>query len=261
MVKRPTPYPEVNAVLHTLLVGAQAILGDQFIGMYLHGSLAGGDFDPQRSDVDFLIVTTDELPAEMISALETLHARLNVDSKKWAPKLEGTYIPKRNLRRYDPDDGPYPCINEGRFYMSRHEHHWVLARCILRERGVVVAGPHPQTLIDPVSANDVRQAVLGFLQEWWWPMLDTPTRLQSSEYQAYAVLTMCRALYTLEYGALTSKLIAARWAQQALDGRWRPLIDWALSWQPNIGSDGLKETLDFMRYTLECTQQLEITGK
>ena len=70
----PTPYPDVNAVLHELLAGVQAILGDHFVGLYLHGSLAIGDFNPHRSDIDFVVVTAGELPDEMLPALEAMHA-------------------------------------------------------------------------------------------------------------------------------------------------------------------------------------------
>jgi len=61
-VTHPTPYPDVNAVLHVLLSGVQTVLGNHFIGMYPSGSLASGDFAPQRSDIDFVVVTADELP-------------------------------------------------------------------------------------------------------------------------------------------------------------------------------------------------------
>jgi hypothetical protein len=58
----PTPYPDVNAVLHVLLSDVQTVLGNHFIGMYLSGSPASGDFAPQRSDIDFVVVTADDLP-------------------------------------------------------------------------------------------------------------------------------------------------------------------------------------------------------
>lgn len=254
----PTPYPEVNAIIRELLTGAQAILRDNFIGMYLHGSLASGDFNPATSDIDFVVVTAQELTAEIISALENLHNRLNTSNPEWAKKLEGTYIPQKEFRRYDPNDGPYPCTNEGKFYLAGHENHWVLARQLLRENGVIVAGADPKTLIDPVSADEIRQAVIAFLNEWWSPMLDNPFRLQSAEYQAYAVLTMCRALYTLENGTIASKPVCARWAQETLDERWVPLIDRAWVGRKNPGlkaeSNDVNETLDFIRYTMERSQ-------
>ena len=121
-----------------------------------------------------------------------------------------------------------------------------------------MAGPAPQTLIDPVQPNDLRRAALATLYEWWSPMLRDPARLHSSEYQAYAILTMCRALYTLQYGAVVSKSVAARWAQETLGERWTALIERALAWRHGTHLDNMNETLDFIRYTLERGRQYEI---
>jgi hypothetical protein len=213
-------YPDVNVVLGALLSSVQDTLGDYFVGLYLYGSLASGDFDPQRSDIDFVIVTTTELPEELISALEKMHARLAASGLKWAAKLEGTYIPQNALCRYCPDAAPCPCLNEGRFYQARHESDWVIQRYILREKGVAVAGPAVRPMIDPVQPDDIRHGVRGILRGWWVPMVDHPNWLRDSEYQAYAVLTMCRALYTLHYGTIASKPVSARWAQSEVDQQW-----------------------------------------
>lgn len=258
-VTRPTPYPDVNAILYALLSNAQTILGDRFVGLYLYGSLASGDFSFQSSDIDFVAVTTDELPDEVISALDKMHARITASGLKWATKLEGSYITQTALRRYNPNDGPFPCVNEGAFYLARHESHWIIQRHILREQGVVVAGPNPETLIDPIERDDIRQAILEFLREWWSPMLDNPARLQSTEYRAYAVITMCRALYTLENGTIASKPASARWAQVTLGKRWSALINWALTWQTDSQSNNMNKTLGFIRYILERSQQFETT--
>jgi hypothetical protein len=259
-VTHPTPYPDVNAVLHVLLSGVQAILENHFIGMYLYGSLASGDFDPQRSgDIDFVVVTADELPDEMLPALEAMHARIAASGLKWATRLEGDYIPQPALRRYDPTHARYPHFGmDGHFDVEQHDSDGVIQRHIIREHGVVLAGPAPQTLIDPVQPNDLRRAALGILREWWSPQLHDPARLHSSEYQAYAILTMCRALYTLQHGTVVSKPVAARWAQEALGEPWAALIERALAWRHNTELDSLNETLDFIRYTLELSQQFEI---
>ncbi len=73
---RPTPYPEVNAVLALLLEGVRAVLGEELIGLYLFGSLSGGDFDPASSDVDFLVVTAGALPDGMLEGLREMHGRI-----------------------------------------------------------------------------------------------------------------------------------------------------------------------------------------
>ena len=257
MSTHPTPYSDVNTVLHVLLKNVQTVLGNHFVGMYVYGSLSSGDFDPRRSDIDFLVVTADRLPDEMIAALKAMHARITARGLKWAKKLEGSYISQHILRRYEPPDAPRPYVNEGSFYLARYGNEWTLERHIIREQGIVVKGPAPQTLIDPTTPNDLRRAVVGILHEWWSPMLHDPARLHSSEYRAYAILTMCRMLHTLQYGTVVSKPVAARWAQKTLGKQWEALIKKALAWQHHAKFNNMNETLDFIRYTLERSRQIK----
>lgn len=253
----PTSYPDVNTVLHVLLKNVQTVLGNHFIGMYVYGSLASGDFDPQGSDIDFLVVTDDRLPDEMIAALKAMYTRVTASGLNWAKKLEGSYISQRTLRSHEPPDAPRPYVNEGSFYLARYGNEWTLERHIIREQGIVVTGQAPQTLIDPAQPNDLRRAVLRILREWWSPILYDPTWLHSSEHQAYAIFTMCRTLYTLQYGTVVSKPVAARWAQETLGKQWEALIKKALVWQHQAKFNNMNETLDFIRYTLEGSQQIK----
>jgi predicted nucleotidyltransferase len=254
-VGHPTPYADVNAVLQRLLTDVQAVLGSEFIGMYLYGSLASGDFDQQTSDIDFVVVTAHELPDDLIAALGTIHDRLAASGLALATKLEGSYLPLATLRRYDPSYRRFPSINEGRFWVCGHGNDWVIQRHILREQGVVVAGPDLRPLIDPLHPDALRQAVLDALDEWWWPMLDDPERISTREYQVFAVLTMCRALHTLQHGVIVSKPVAARWAQSAFGPSWAALIKRALVWRPGMPGDELSETLDFLRFARERSRQ------
>ena len=69
---KPTPYPELNAVLAELIGKVVATLGETFVGAYLQGSFAVGDFDP-NSDVDFIVVTADDLTTADVGALTEIH--------------------------------------------------------------------------------------------------------------------------------------------------------------------------------------------
>jgi predicted nucleotidyltransferase len=64
----PTPYPELNRVLGELVDSVQEVLSANFVGAYLQGSFAVGDFD-LHSDVDFIIVTEEELSEKEVHCL------------------------------------------------------------------------------------------------------------------------------------------------------------------------------------------------
>jgi predicted nucleotidyltransferase len=250
-MQKYTPYPDVNEILDTLLQAAKENLGGQFVGMYLYGSLSSGDFNPKSSDLDFVFITEDILPDETISMLETMHKGLWAGGSKWAKKLEGAYVPKELIRRHDPNGGLCPSVNEGSFYVARLSSDWIIQRHVIHECGVVIEGVDPKLLIDPVSPNEIRQSVLGILDEWWFPMLDHPEWLdRGCEYHAYAVITMCRSLHALRHRTIVSKPAAAYWAQAEFP-EWSPLIQKALISQSEGNEPFLKEALDFVRFTKE----------
>jgi len=260
----PTPYAEVNQILALLLTNAKEILEDQFVGMYLYGSLSSGDFNPETSDIDFLVITENTLSQSNISELETMHQRIWASGLHRAERLEGAYISQPDIRRHVPNNTPSPTINEGRFYVDSHGSDWIIQRHVVREYGIVLAGPDPKSLIDFVSPDDIRSAVLGILNEWWFPMLDDPSWLNKHDinYHGYTVITMCRAMHALKYGTIASKPVALQWAKGELDARWHPLIEQAVDSQYGKRSDFLNETRDFIRFTMEhINTEVNITSR
>lgn len=250
----PTPYPGVNAVLDLLLREVRGVLRPELVGMYCYGSLSLGDFEPGSSDIDVLVVTEHELPDETVAALGAMHRRIAASGLTWADELEGSYIPRAALRRYDPANNRHPTIGaDWEFGVREHGSGWVIERHIVREHGVLVFGPSPETLIDPVTPDALRAAVWDTLKGFWREQIagPEPEWLRTRAYQAFAILTMCRALYTLAHGAVASKPVAATWAQQRLPPPWPDLIAKALLWRHDRAPDDLGEMLAFIRYTIE----------
>lgn len=243
-----TLYEEVNQILNLLLGHVREVLANQFIGMYLYGSLATGGFDPKTSDIDFAVVTQGILPKETVAKLESMHQRIWANPSKWAAKLEGSYLPKDLIRRHDPNGPPCPTVNEGGFLLDVRGSDWIIQRHVIRECGIVLAGPAPKSLIDFIPPEEIRQAVIGLLHEWWFPMLDDPAWLEErgSEYHAYAVICMCRALHAIQHGVIISKPASARWAKSQMPEK-AALIDKALVSQSG-GVEGFSdEALEFIR--------------
>lgn len=248
----PTPHTEVNALLGTLLAQMQAILGERLVALYLCGSLALGDFDPASSDVDFLAVTDDALPAATIDRLRAMHDAIGASDHPFARRLEGTYIPRAEMQH---PDGQYPIARtDDPFIVGTLDSGWVFQRAILHAHGVVVYGPPPQTMIGPVTPEELRAAIYDHLNTWWASRLDAPEWMRPRDYQAYTILTMCRVFYTLERGALCSKPQAAAWAQTAYP-EWKPLIERALAWRIDRAPDDVTETMAFLREALRLARE------
>jgi hypothetical protein len=73
-----------------LLTEVKAVLGDYFISLYLHGLLAGGGFNPGRSDIDFFVANMGEHPPILSLILVFIFAiilDIGVD-KNWNLKEE-----------------------------------------------------------------------------------------------------------------------------------------------------------------------------
>jgi hypothetical protein len=84
--------------------------------------------------------------------------------------------------------------------------------------------------------------------------------LRVRQHQAFVTLTLCRLLYTLEQGAVTSKPAAARWAQGALGARWAGLIERSLAGHHDgsvTPEHDVMETVALVQYTADCYRQWE----
>jgi hypothetical protein len=254
--QEPTSYPEINQVLLDLHSRVAGILGDLYVGMYLYGSLATGGFDLSRSDIDFVVITTGHLQPPTIEALEAMHFALLESGNPWVKKLEGAYVPEAVIWRHNPHHPPVPTLNEGRFYLAPLGSDWILQRKMLKDSHKAISGPALDEMINAISADELKDAVREVLVHWWVPMLKNPARLEDPGYQPYAVLSMCRSLYTLSTGELVSKQAAANWAQKSLLAEWSGLIENAIDRVEEDETESIAQTIKFMEYVIELCRAL-----
>jgi hypothetical protein len=223
------PYPELRLVLETFVGGVEDAVKANFVGAYLVGSLATGDFD-HDSDIDFLIVTDEELTDAQVQSLQALHLELHSLGCYPAQHLEGSYIPRDLLNRADQvGTQPLWYIDNGSTVLERslHDNKWHV-RWILRERAITLSGPDPKAVVQPVLPEaslsemlvSVERLRSHFVAEIGKPLGWFKTRFA----QSFTVLTCCRMLHTLQNGAVRSKLAGVEWAEQSLDAEWHKLI-------------------------------------
>jgi hypothetical protein len=211
------------------VAAVQDALKPNFIGAYLVGSLATGDFDLD-SDVDFLIITNDDLTNTEVRSLKAMHVEMHGLGCYPAEHLEGSYISKDLLNQPEMVGvQPLWYVDNGSEALERsvHDNQWHV-RWILRERAITLLGPDPKALLQPVPAEALRAEMVTALQklaahfaaEVGQPLCYFNTRFG----QSFTVLTCCRMLHTLQSGAVQSKLSGVRWAEKSLNPEWHELI-------------------------------------
>ena len=229
-----TQFPELDDVLARFVAGLRSVLGETFTGAYLTGSFALGDAD-EYSDVDWLVVIERALSDTQTAGLNALHAELFALDAHWAQHLEGSHAPRDEVRRPGPEKWLF--LDNGATQLEWDTHcNTSVVRWTVRERPVVLAGPDPRELIDPVPAETLRadaRPVVAEYAEWaHGPHPGHPSGMSRWK-QPYLVLTLCRALHTITTGTVGSKREAADWAVGALDPEWHGLIQQALDDRPD----------------------------
>jgi hypothetical protein len=233
MIEQPTPYPELNAVLRDLVASVQIALGDAFVGAYLQGSFAIGGFD-RHSDVDFVIAIRDELGSDAVDALQAIHRRVYDLRSDWAQHLEGSYFPTAILRNYEERGKPLWYLDHGSQSLIRSDHcNSVVVRSVVRDHGIVLAGPNPSTLVDPIPVDVLRKDIAETIYNWGQQILAEPERYRNRFYQGFIVLNYARMLHDLVEGRPGSKRAGAEWAKANLDPAWSALIDRAWDGRPD----------------------------
>lgn len=244
-----TSNKNVDELINLLLSKITNILRKEFIGMYLSGSLALDDFAPDRSDIDLVVVTKNALPEKNLKELRVMHDEVVASKLTYSKRTECIYIPIDSLINYSQKNAYFPCLHVGGdFYVDGFG---IIEKHILREKGKVISGPDPKSFIKPVNSNGLKKAALDSLKEWWLPQLTDHSKLVRDDYQVYAVLTMCRAFYTLQFGEIVSKSVAAKYTREMLDTKWTKLIEDALAWKDKERFNKLAETLDLIKFTLK----------
>lgn len=243
---QPTPYPHINTFLANLLAHMQTILGARLTGLYLYGSLVTGDFDDDVSDIDLLAAVASDITPSEFDALNHMQAALIEMYPHWVDRLEIAYLSLDALKTFKQKTSQIAVISPGEpFNIKKAGKDWLVNWYMVREKGIVLYGLLPTSIIDAITQEEFLQCIKNHARSWREWVRDAYTRPA----QGYAILTMCRSLYTCRHGEQISKLQAARWAQQELP-QWSNLIQNALMWR-----QAWREEVPNPDATLPATQQ------
>jgi Domain of unknown function (DUF4111)/Nucleotidyltransferase domain len=239
---------EIEALLGCLTGEIRQNSNDSLVGLYVYGSLVTGDFDKDRSDIDLLAVVDSDIEDETFDRLDGMHARFVEDHPAWEDRIEVAYVSAPELWNFRTRTAQIAVISPGEpFHLKAAGRDWLINWFMVRQIGVTLCGPPPQTLIPEIPQPEYVDAVREQAGEWkeWVYRMRTPGA------QSYAVLTLCRALYAYTHGRQASKKQAAMWAQAYLP-RSAPLIQQSLDrlsedhGEETDDEAGLRETVRFV---------------
>ena len=247
-----TADPEINHLLDELVAQIHQALDHKLVGVYLYGSLVWGDFDHGSSDIDLVVVTSSDIDQQEFSNLDTMQLGFVGKHSYWDGRIEIAYISTAALQTFKSHTYKLAVISPGEpFHIKASDPGWLMNWYMVQEQGRTLFGPPPATLIDPISKQEFIQTVKQHADRWGERVNDSRTRPS----QAYAILTMCRALYTSTHGVQVSKRKAAEWAAQEMP-QWSGLIKSALLWRAAWRDDTVDhaatfpETLRFVQFMI-----------
>jgi predicted nucleotidyltransferase len=249
----PTVFPDLNKLLQELVARVESILKENFVGAYLVGSFALGGGDLQ-SDCDFLVVTEARVTPEQERELRELHAEVPTRTGRWSHDLEGSYAPRADLETLEALGEKWLYVDRGHREMQWSTHcNSEDVRWTLRERGMTLAGTEARQFVAEVPTDVLRSKMRTLIARFLPDLLSWTNFDEVAWSQRYAVATLCRMLYTLDTGEITSKQNALEWAKSALPERWRGLIqqtidDRPLPWNEPPRPGSVEATIAFAEY-------------
>jgi hypothetical protein len=271
-----TPYPELDKVLENYARKVKEVLKENFVGFYLQGSLAIGEFD-LTSDVDFIVITIEDLSEEEVRNIQHIHDEAYNQDNRWVKRLEYSFFPISKLNSFS---SPYPngirnsskerelwYFDNGSLTIEKSDHcNSLVTRWTVREKGVDILGPDPKTLIDPIKPDDLRKEIKDTMIGWSEELLTNPEPYKNRFFQSYLVLNYARMLKNLYDGKIGSKLEGTIWAKSNLDPKWINLIDYCwkerqdteISVKQPANPDLFKESLEFVSYAVDLARKYKV---
>jgi len=201
----------IKQILDTIVLSYKNILQDNLVGIYLHGSLAMKCFNPDTSDIDFLVVVKEDIGfKEKRKLIDVL-----LQSSKLGPKkgFEMSIILEEDAKNFK-----YPTLfilhysnafkerylDESDFICGDSVDPDLAAHItVIIHRGICLFGQPIKDIFQPVPANYYIDSIINDIESSKEEIISNPI---------YFTLNLCRVLYYLEEGVICSKKEGGEWA-------------------------------------------------
>jgi predicted nucleotidyltransferase len=235
------------------------LLADNIVGIYLHGSLAMGCFNPEHSDLDLLVITHQRM---QVGTKRQLAEFLLTTSRAPHP-IELSVVVHTDLVPWQyptPFDFHYSEMWRERIQQDLHHGRWPhwnaqllndpdLAAhvTITNHRGLCLHGAPIAHVFPDVPKADYLASILGDVKDALASIMDAPV---------YAILNTCRVYAFVRDGSICSKQEGGEWALTVVPEDVRPVIELALEIYAAGQQHKVFDTVAITRFVAYMHEQL-----
>lgn len=249
---------EVSATMSAYARLVDEKLPGRICGLYLIGSVALGDYQPGRSDIDFVAVSDTALQLPELKTLRQVHDELRRTMR--GPQLDGVYLTWPALAAAPVGLSVPYCLRdrfetEGDFAVNP------VTWCILHRHPLPLRGPG-----NPIVHHDedmLREWCRESLRSYWGVWVRSARgygmhRLYSlsRDLTVWGILGVVRPHATIKTGAMISKTAAGAYALEVFPSRWSAIIREALAGRCESGRSSYRNIFERRRDTLEFMEHV-----
>ncbi|MDQ2885322.1 MAG: DUF4111 domain-containing protein [Chloroflexota bacterium] len=228
--KWPNVTKTIKVELQTLETELHTLLGENLLGIYLHGSLAQGGFQPARSDIDIIVATEEGNDPLKQRAIVEMLLRL---SKAPIP-LDIYFLTKSAIFPFQqplPYELHYDERQRERYQALLRHDGWQndldqrdaklsIYLAVLHAHSIVLAGKSSAETLPAVPEQTLRETLIAAT------LVARDARLQDL---VSFVLNACRTIAYLREGTLLSKDEGGIWGEAHLPEQYTALIHQSLA--------------------------------
>lgn len=206
------------------------VIGENLVGIYLHGSYAFGCFNWDKSDLDYLVVV--ERPLTLSQKVRYITELLRLRGECPPKGLEMSVVTAEHCENFIHPT-PYD-LHFSNAHLERAERE-TAAYCkamqgvdpdlaahftVTRAVGRVLCGKPIEEVFAPVPLADYLDSIKYDVENAETDILTNPV---------YVTLNLCRALAFVRENAILSKADGGKWGLENLPTRYHPIIQAALT--------------------------------
>lgn len=239
-------------ILDKLVDKCKEIFNGNLTGVYLHGSMALGCFQPHTSDMDFIVVIEEELSDNQ--KLKFMDEVVELNKSAPGKGIELSIVKKMYCQKFI-----YPTPFE--LHFSNTHLQWFMTRSadyinkmkgtdkdlaahftIIKNYGIALYGAQIDEIFGDVPREDYLDSIWCDIEGAREDILENPV---------YVILNLCRVAAYLKSNLVVSKKQGGEWALQNLAGKYQALItaalqSYALGTEMQVNRDEGKKFADDM---------------